>query len=49
MSIHNKNHASEHLTGADDAIQLATNAQPGIVSAAQILALEANSSKLSGS
>jgi len=35
-------HGSTHLTAGGDAIQLATNAQEGLASAAQITAIEAN-------
>lgn len=35
------NHAAAHLTGGSAAIQLATNSQPGLMSAAHVTALEA--------
>ena len=40
-------HASTHITGGSDAIQLATNARPGLASAAHITAIEANTAKTS--
>ena len=39
-------HAATHVTGGGDAIQLATNAQPGLASAAHITAIEANDAKV---